>query len=98
MKNVISLLFVGDDDVDILVLVQRVDHDQPHAFELELVASIHLVLRPLQPGAFVLFPFGRYVETSPGGCVFIIRNGFFHLSDRTAVAMTLLPDSACLLS
>jgi hypothetical protein len=67
MKNVISLLSVGDDDVGIFVLVQRVDHGQLHAFEFEFIASIHPIL---QPGAFVLFPLGRYVEIRLGGCVF----------------------------
>jgi len=65
-----SLLFVGNDDVDIFVLVQRVDYGQPHAFAFEFVAAIHLILRPLQPSAFVFFPFGRHVEISLGRCVF----------------------------
>jgi hypothetical protein len=63
VRDVISLSLIGNSDVDVFMLVQRIDHRQPGPLQLELVPYRVPVLRPLQPGSLVPFPFGRHMET-----------------------------------
>ena len=62
-------LLVRNDNVHDLMFVQGLCHRQPEVLQAHLVARVGVIVRPLQPGTLVLFPFRRHVEAALHRCV-----------------------------
>jgi hypothetical protein len=63
MCDVIPMPLIFNDEIHIFMLMENLHHHQPGSLDLELIALIMAIMRPLQPGAFMFFPFGRQIQS-----------------------------------
>ena len=83
MLDMLLMTVINCHDMYIFMLMQRPSHHQPQGFQANLFIWERTVVGPLQPGAFMGFPFRRHVETLIFGCI------LFHSHSLQSVLSTL---------